>query len=97
MDDPIDQLSDEQIDRYVRQLVLPEIGAGGQLKLLSSHMAIIGCGGLGASAALALAQAGIGQLDLYDPDPVSYTHLTLPINGTAAGIAVGAIQPDRRV
>lgn len=75
MDDPIDQLRDDQIDRYARQLVLPEIGAAGQLNLLDSHMAVIGCGGLGANVALALAQAGVGRLELYDDDRVELSNL----------------------
>lgn len=75
MSDPIDQLSDGAIDRYARQLVLPEIGVEGQLSLQKAHLAIIGCGGLGAPAALCLAQAGIGCLELYDPDQVDLSNL----------------------
>ena len=75
MDDSIARLNHAQIERYARQLVLPEIGADGQLKLLNSHMAIIGCGGLGADAALTLAQAGVGQLELYDADRVEVSNL----------------------
>ena len=74
-DDPIDQLSDEAIDRYARQLVLPEMGARGQIDLGEAKVAVIGCGGLGANAALALAQAGIGKLELYDPDKVEVSNL----------------------
>ena len=71
----IDRLSDAQIDRYARQLVLPSIGVAGQLALSHGHVQIIGCGGLGANAALALAQAGVGRLDLFDPDQVDLSNL----------------------
>ena len=74
-EDLIDQFSDDQIERYARQLVLPEIGTQGQLALRAAHLAIIGCGGLGANAALALAQAGVGKLSLYDPDRVEISNL----------------------
>ena len=73
--DPIDQLSDHQIELYARHLVLPEIGVKGQIALTQARIAIIGCGGLGANAALALTQAGIGVLELYDPDQVELSNL----------------------
>ena len=75
MSDAIDQFSDEAIERYARQLVLPEIGVEGQLALGAAEAVIIGCGGLGANAALALAQAGLGRLRLYDPDRVELSNL----------------------
>ena len=71
----IDQLSDHQIELYARHLVLPEIGVKGQIALTQTRIAIIGCGGLGANAALALTQAGIGVLELYDPDEVELSNL----------------------
>ena len=74
-EDLIDQFSDDQIERYARQLVLPEIGTNGQIALRDAHMAVIGCGGLGANAALTLAQAGVGELSLYDPDSVELSNL----------------------
>ncbi len=73
--DRIDLLDDAAIDRYARHLVLPEIGVKGQLALAQGAVAIIGCGGLGAAAALALAQAGMGRLALYDPDRVELSNL----------------------
>lgn len=74
-EDPIDQLQDQEIERYARHLVLPELGVAAQLALRAAHMAVIGCGGLGANLALALAQAGVGRLDLYDPDTVALSNL----------------------
>ena len=75
MSDAIDQFSDEAIERYARHLVLPEVGVDGQLALGQAHMAIIGCGGLGAHAALALCQAGVGRLEVFDPDLVELSNL----------------------
>ncbi len=59
------------MDRYERQVILPEIGIDGQRKLLSSRVLIVGLGGLGAPVALYLAGAGIGTLGLADDDTVS--------------------------
>ena len=73
--DPIDHLRDDQIERYARHLVLPEIGAQGQLDFLATSIAVIGCGALGANAALCLAQAGVGSLYLYDSDVVEISNL----------------------
>ncbi len=55
-------------ERYSRQIILPEIGQLGQQKLTTSHLAIVGCGGLGAIAAAYLAGVGIGKLTLIDGD-----------------------------
>lgn len=61
--------------RYSRQTILPEIGEEGQAKLLASHVAIVGCGGLGAIAAAYLAGAGIGRLTLIDGDVPDVSNL----------------------
>lgn len=65
---------DEQI-RYDRQMILPEIGTYGQLKLKKAKVLIVGAGGLGAPAAMYLAGAGIGQIGLMDADSISLTNL----------------------
>ena len=74
-------MTDEQIERYSRHIILKEVGAKGQKKLLKGKVLIIGAGGLGAPAAMYLAAAGVGTIGIVDADevdPVSYTHLTLP-------------------
>jgi molybdopterin/thiamine biosynthesis adenylyltransferase len=68
-------LSDDEIDRYARHIVLREIGGVGQMKLKNAKVALIGMGGIGAPAALYLAAAGVGTLGLIDDDAVSLSNL----------------------
>lgn len=68
-------LTDTQIERYSRHIILQEVGGTGQEKLLDSKVLIVGAGGLGAPAALYLAAAGIGTLGLIDADTVDITNL----------------------
>lgn len=68
-------LTDQQFMQYHRQISLSNIGEEGQLKLTQAHVLIIGCGGLGSSAALYLAAAGIGRLVIADGDHVEKTNL----------------------
>ena len=68
-------LSDEDLDRYARHLVLREVGGVGQAKIRKSRVLIVGAGGLGSPAALYLAAAGIGAIGLVDDDAVSLSNL----------------------
>ena len=68
-------LSEEQIERYSRQIILQEVGGAGQEKLLGSKVLIVGAGGLGSAAALYLAAAGVGTIGIADGDKVDLTNL----------------------
>ena len=69
------KFSNEQIERYSRHIVLPEVGGMGQTKLLESKVLLIGAGGLGSPAGLYLAAAGIGRLGIIDQDVVDLSNL----------------------
>ena len=81
-----DMLSHEEIQRYSRHLVLPEIGLEGQLKLRAARVLIIGVGGLGSPASLYLAAAGIGRIGLVDSDIVDLPNLQRQVLYTTADI-----------
>lgn len=68
-------MNDEQLLRYSRQIMLPQIDVEGQQKLFDAHVLIIGMGGLGSPAAIYLTAAGIGTLTLVDFDRVELTNL----------------------
>ncbi len=68
-------LSDGELDRYARQIILPAFGGAGQAKLKAAHVAIIGAGGIGCPAITYLAAAGIGRLTIIDHDHVELSNL----------------------
>lgn len=80
----IEQLTHEQILRYSRHLLMPEVGLQGQIKLKNSSALVIGTGGLGSPVALYLAAAGIGRIGLVDYDIVDSSNLQRQvIHGTS--------------
>jgi adenylyltransferase/sulfurtransferase len=99
-------LSDAQLDRYARHIVLREIGGEGQRKLLQAEVAVIGAGGIGSPAIQYLAAAGVGTLRVIDDDEVALANLQRQILfGTAdvgraktevAGEAVARLNSDVR-
>lgn len=68
-------LSDAELDRYARQIILPAFGGAGQAKLKTSHVAVIGAGGIGCPAITYLAAAGVGRLTIIDHDHVELSNL----------------------
>ena len=68
-------LSHEEVQRYSRHLIMPEVGMDGQKKLKAASVLLIGAGGLGSPLAMYLAAAGIGRIGLVDYDVVDYTNL----------------------
>ena len=68
-------LTEEQIERYSRHIILENVGGEGQQKLLDSSVLIVGAGGLGAPAGLYLAAAGVGTIGIVDADTVDLTNL----------------------
>lgn len=68
-------LTEEQVERYSRQILLPNVGGKGQEKLLNAKVLIIGAGGLGSPCALYLASAGIGKIGIVDFDNVELNNL----------------------
>ncbi len=100
-------LSDQQLDRYARHIVLPEIGGRGQQHLLAAKVLVIGAGGLGAACLHYLAAAGVGTLGIVDDDLVDLSNLQRQVihrtqdigraKTQSAAEAIAAINPDVRV
>jgi molybdopterin-synthase adenylyltransferase len=80
-------MNDEQLLRYSRQMMLPEIDAAGQERLNNSRVLLIGLGGLGSPVSMYLASAGVGQLVLVDFDKVDISNLQRQIVHTTPDIA----------
>jgi adenylyltransferase/sulfurtransferase len=77
-------LSDDELDRYARHIVLPQLGGAGQLRLKQAKVAIVGAGGIGAAVIPALAGAGVGFMTIIDCDTVDLSNLQRqPLYGTA--------------
>lgn len=92
---PID-LSDEQLLRYSRHILLPEIGIEGQQKLLRARALVIGAGGLGSPISLYLAASGVGHLTLVDHDSVDLTNLQRQIVHQTDSIGLPKVESAKR-
>jgi adenylyltransferase/sulfurtransferase len=99
--------TEEQIHRYARHILLPEVGGGGQAKLLAAKVLVIGAGGLGSPLILYLAAAGVGTIGVVDDDVVELSNLQRQVvhatdrigmaKVESAQKAVAAINPDVRL
>jgi molybdopterin-synthase adenylyltransferase len=94
---PSTELSDEQLDRYARHIVLREVGGAGQMRLLDAHILIIGAGGIGCPAIQYLAAAGVGRLTIVDDDVISRSNLQRQILFTEADIGKAKVDVAARV
>lgn len=96
-------LSDENLERYARHAIMPDIGEEGQERLLAARVLVVGAGGLGSPAMLYLAAAGIGHITIIDPEKVELSNLNRQVLHTTASIGtakaeqaaatVGALNP----
>jgi molybdopterin/thiamine biosynthesis adenylyltransferase/rhodanese-related sulfurtransferase len=85
-------LTPQERERYARHLVMPEVGAVGQERLLAARVLIVGAGGLGAPVALYLAAAGVGTIGLVDDDVVDVSNLQRQVIHSTEG--VGTLKVD---
>lgn len=89
-------LNDDQLLRYSRQIMLPQIDIEGQQKLLDAHVAILGLGGLGSPVALYLATAGIGEMTLIDDDEVDLSNLQRQVVHPASSQGQAKVESARK-
>ena len=97
-------LSDDQLERYARHIILREIGGAGQVRLLQSHVGVVGAGGIGAPLIQYLAAAGVGQISVFDDDVVCLSNLQRQVLYTTGDVgrtkvtvaqeAVARLNPD---
>src|SRR5215469_17358005 len=85
-------LSDEELERYARHIVLREVGGPGQARLATAKVLVVGAGGLGSPALLYLAAAGIGTIGIVDFDHVSLSNLQRQVAHATAD--VGRLKTD---
>ncbi|MBP8785949.1 MAG: molybdopterin-synthase adenylyltransferase MoeB [Candidatus Dechloromonas phosphoritropha] len=89
-------MTDEQLLRYSRHILLDALGIEGQERFLAAHALIIGAGGLGSPASLYLASAGIGRITLVDDDTVDFTNLQRQILHTQARVGMAKAESGRQ-
>jgi adenylyltransferase/sulfurtransferase len=90
------KFTEEQIKRYARHIILPEVGGKGQEKLLNSKVLVIGAGGLGSPAILYLAAAGVGTIGIVDFDVVDFSNLQRQIIHNTERVGTPKVESARR-
>ncbi len=89
------QFTEEQIKRYARHIILPEVGGKGQEKLLKSKVLVVGAGGLGSPAIYYLAAAGVGTIGIVDFDVVDFSNLQRQILHNTERVGVPKVESAR--
>ena len=95
MVEPAAELTSEEVERYSRHLIIPEIGALGQRRLKNAKVLVIGAGGLGSPALLYLAAAGVGTLGIVDDDAVDLSNLQRQVIHGVADVGRPKIESAR--
>lgn len=90
------KLRDDQLRRYSRHLLLPEIGAIGQAKLLEAKVFMVGAGGLGSAVGYYLSAAGVGTIAIIDDDEVDLSNLQRQIAHSTADIGLPKVESARK-
>ncbi len=88
--------TEEQIKRYARHIILPEVGGVGQKKLLSSRVLVVGAGGLGSPAAYYLAAAGVGTIGIVDFDTVELSNLQRQILHSTSRLGMSKVESAKK-
>lgn len=89
-------LREDQIERYSRQIILPNVGSKGQEKLLNAKVLVIGAGGLGSPCALYLASAGVGKIGILDSDKVELKNLQRQILHSTNTVGVPKVESAKK-
>jgi adenylyltransferase/sulfurtransferase len=89
-------LSNEEIARYSRHLIMPEVGMAGQEKLKAASILLIGAGGLGSPLAMYLAAAGVGKLGLVDFDVVDHSNLHRQVIHSTANVGIPKVESAKK-
>jgi molybdopterin/thiamine biosynthesis adenylyltransferase len=92
---PLPPLTEEELERYARHIVLPEIGGAGQRRLKKARVLVIGAGGLGAPVLEYLAAAGVGTLGIVDDDTVSLSNLQRQVIHDTASLGMSKAESAR--
>ena len=90
------ELTEQQIQRYSRQIILSDVGGKGQMKLTKAKVLLIGAGGLGSPAGLYLAAAGVGTIGLVDGDVVDLSNLQRQILHSTATVGMPKVESGKK-
>ena len=89
-------MNDQQVERYARHILLPEIGGAGQSKILGARVLVVGAGGLGAPVIQYLAAAGVGTIGIIDDDVVDLTNLQRQVIHATSRIGMPKVESAAR-